>query len=218
MLAVLLPPSPVCADTYELPDTIQVKDVQVVKNVAEAGDMFIAFWYEWSYASEDDIPAIPADQVILFTLLDTDGTTILATQKPYVFFENGFQQGISGFYFADGDDPTWGGAYKIRISAVPGIYTTPPDPVNYTLTSSDYSLVETEAENEAILEAWLIVAGCSAREATPPSDSAREKTLILLRNLLTDSIPPFSSNETTPPNPFICLLAISCPGWEPSPG
>ena len=47
---------------------------------------------------------------------------------------------------------------------------------------------------------------------TTPSDSARENKSSLLIKALALSIPPFISNETTPPNPFICLLAISCPG------
>ena len=62
------------------------------------------------------------------------------------------------------------------------------------------------------IEAWLMVAGCSAREVTPPSDSARENSFIFLKKLVAAVLPPFTSNETTPLNPVICLLAISWPG------
>lgn len=142
---------------YELPNSVSFKEVIGSRNLVENGDMLIAFHYRVFYNDEDDIPDTQAYNIYTFTLFDTDGSTVLATQSPYVFFENGFQEGISGFYFSAADAPTYGSAYILRISAVPGAFSPQPNPINYTITSSDYTDSDDQETNQAVLGAWLAV-------------------------------------------------------------
>ena len=51
-----------------------------------------------------------------------------------------------------------------------------------------------------------------ARLSIPPRDSAKVKTLRAFKNLETCSFPPLILNESIPPKPLICCLAISCCG------
>ncbi len=63
-----------------------------------------------------------------------------------------------------------------------------------------------------------MMAGWLTRLSTPPSDSARVKTLTLSSTRLVRSRSPSISTVTIPPKPFIWREASSCCGWEIRPG
>ena len=67
-------------------------------------------------------------------------------------------------------------------------------------------------------EAWVILPGCSISDSTPPSDSPRVKTSALLQMSSACCSPPVTRNDTIPPYRFICLAAVSWPGWPSTPG
>jgi hypothetical protein len=62
-------------------------------------------------------------------------------------------------------------------------------------------------------EAWVMIAGCSMRLSTPPSDSAQAKIFTALRNFRAAGNPPWISKVSIPPKPFICFRASACWGW-----
>ncbi len=67
-------------------------------------------------------------------------------------------------------------------------------------------------------EAWVMIAGCSMSDSTPPSDSAQAKIFTVLRKRRAASSPPLMSKVIMPPKPFICFFASACCGWVGRPG
>jgi hypothetical protein len=67
-------------------------------------------------------------------------------------------------------------------------------------------------------EAWVMIAGCSMRLSTPPSDSAQANTFTAFRNFRAAGRPPWISKVSMPPKPFICFRASACCGWLARPG
>src|SRR5690606_25334317 len=74
------------------------------------------------------------------------------------------------------------------------------------------------AKGEPATEAWVIRAGCSINDSTPPSDSASRNSLARLQASTAAGAPPASRNDTMPPKRRICPAATLCPGWLGSPG
>ena len=70
---------------------------------------------------------------------------------------------------------------------------------------------------EPVAEEWVMVAGCSTSDSTPPSDSARQISLVLRQNTRAASS-EWKRTEIMPPKRFIWRLATSWPGCEGRPG
>jgi len=71
---------------------------------------------------------------------------------------------------------------------------------------------------ESTAEAWVMRAGCSMSDSTPPSDSASVNNRVAATILSAASSPPVARKLTMPPKSRICRRAISCPGWSASAG
>ncbi len=86
-------------------------------------------------------------------------------------------------------------------------------PTDALMRSSGTSLVVPATE------AWVMVAGTSMSDSTPPRLSARKNSRVAAAMRLAASAPPRGRNDTMPPNfPLICRPASSCWGWDSRPG
>ena len=66
--------------------------------------------------------------------------------------------------------------------------------------------------------AWVMIAGCSIRDSTPPRDSARVKIWQLERKRREASRPPARTKLIMPPKPVAWRRARLCCGCEGRPG
>lgn len=151
-LGLALVPFPALAT--DAPTSRSVISSFVVRNAVEPGDMAIAFHYNIAYS---DYPTELASETFMFRLYTSDLSEVLATSVPYSYsFNNGYGQGISGFYFSADDAPTWGEAYKINIAASP-IYFDPV-PAAYYSSLSNYSIeTDQDASQDAMRDYILDV-------------------------------------------------------------
>ena len=74
------------------------------------------------------------------------------------------------------------------------------------------------ASADPAADAWVIRAGSSISDSTPPSDSPRVNSRVRAHTASAAASPPRTVNDTMPPKPRICLAASSWPGWPGSPG
>lgn len=152
LLAVGLFPSPAWADPAA-PTNLQFESVEVFRHVIEEDDFVLVFHFNIYYEAEQ--PEEPANELFTFRLLDTNGIDLLGAIVPYAYYNSGYDQGCSSFYFSADDAPDWGQAYVVRISGNPEYFSSPPL-VSRTLTFSDYSQLETQEENQASLGGYII--------------------------------------------------------------
>jgi len=165
IVGVLAASSPAYA--IDPPDSMSILSARVVQNTVEPGDMAIVFHYNLAYA---EYPSEPASESIMFRLYSPDGSTLHATTVPYVFFANGYGQGVGGFYFSAADMPPtgWGGAYRVNIAGSPAHFDPLPDPYYYVLSVDDYSGVEDPAENQELMKSYIITV-CRSLEIAYPT-------------------------------------------------
>jgi len=125
----------------EPPDsTPSLESINVYRNLLEPGDMFVLVYSNIPYETPPDTPA---DESFIWRMVDTDNTTMLASNVVYVFNIgtadfNGYGYNIIPFYFSADDAPNWGETYTIRISGTPVAFEDPPE-YNFQVSSSDYS-------------------------------------------------------------------------------
>ncbi|AAW39819.1 hypothetical protein [Dehalococcoides mccartyi] len=157
LLAVVLvlgsPAAQVMAADPTTPTTFSIDDVQVVHNIVEAGDSLYAFKYTIAYDSGQ--PTTPANKLFHFRLMDTDGVTQLGAVEPYAYADSGYGMGYSAFYFTADNSPVWEAALIVKMVGSPQYWGSPPE-VNYTLTGSDYSQLDTKSENQVLMGNWVI--------------------------------------------------------------
>jgi hypothetical protein len=137
---------PVHAQTVQpQPDSMSVLSVRAFTDLVETGDVSIVF--RWSVDYGDDYTAAnytalnPASLAIIFQMYDPTGATLLSTATPYVygpFATNGYNQGVSSFYFTAADLLPEGLGYLIRITQSPVYFTTPVS-TTYTMTGNDWT-------------------------------------------------------------------------------
>lgn len=137
---------PVFAQTVQpQPNSMSVLSARGFTGLLETGDISIIFrWsvdYSDNYTSANYTALNPASLAILFQLLDPTGTTVMSTATPYVYapFEtNGYNEGVSSFYFSAADAATIGANYLIRIVQSP-VYFATPTSLTYTMTAADWT-------------------------------------------------------------------------------
>jgi len=113
--------------------TPTVSDMHYNRNLLETGDILLYGEYDLPY---DPVPTTAsAAQSFIFQLIDTDNATELGAITPFVFFDNGYNEGVFGMYFAPADNFTWGLSYILRISQNPAQFASP--------TSEDYLIAPT---------------------------------------------------------------------------
>jgi len=125
--------------------TIPSSTTYVNRNLIETGDMLIYALYNIPYATTPDERV---DQLFLFSVIDTDGITVLASNEAYSYANNGIGQGVISFYFDAAGAPTWGLGYRIRITQKIDIFPTPKQ-WNSTVTSGAYTSASTQAANRS---------------------------------------------------------------------
>ena len=152
LIALFLMQQPVAVYAIEPPSSMSIVSVQVVRNTVFDGDMAIVFHY--NIIPFDDYPDEPASDTIIFRLYDPDATTLLASTIPYVFFTNGYGNGVASFYFETA--PEWGLQYKLNIVGSPAFFDPLPDPYNYTISSSAYSSSENQTVNQELMASYII--------------------------------------------------------------
>lgn len=145
------------AQAIDPPDSITIYSAKIVRNTAEDGDWSIAFHYGLNYA---DYPETAASETFIFRLYSADGSTLLSSTAPYVYFNYGYGQGAGSFYF-DPDTVTalglvWGTDYRIDIVGSPAFFDPMPTPYTYVLTSSDYSSVTSQEDNQEQMKSYIL--------------------------------------------------------------
>ena len=143
VIVMFLMASPVLA--ADPPDSISIDVKYANRNLIEDGDMLFYAIYDIAYAilSDEDI-----DEIFIFRLVDTDGTTELGSNEAFPFQNQGYGKGLISFYFnaADAAALVWQTSYYIRVQGKPGFFATPPDEL-FIIDLGDYSTSTTQADN-----------------------------------------------------------------------
>ena len=144
LIAAIVLPS--IAFATDLPDSVSVEFKHVNRNLLETGDQLFYFHYNLAYASYPTDNNIKA--AFIFQMLN--GSTIVGTTLAYPFVNNGYGQGVVGFYFAAADALTWGSSYTMRIVTNPAVFGT-MTAYDFNISGADYSTLTTQADNHAEL-------------------------------------------------------------------
>jgi len=136
--------------------TPSVENIHINKDLLTTGDILIYGDYDLPYATPPDVFA---DQSFIFKLISTDNITELGAIRPYVFFDNGYNEGVFSFYFASMTTAniTWGEAYTIRIAENP-IHFSSPNQIDYVIPTNTYTSANTTAANQLELSINIITA------------------------------------------------------------
>lgn len=103
------------------PDTTpSVSDIAANVYLLEEDDVLIYGLYNLPYAS---VPTDSADQAYVFRLMDGDDQ--LGVVAPFVYFDNGYNEGVFAFYFSASDNLTIETVYTIRLSQSPAYFDDP---------------------------------------------------------------------------------------------
>lgn len=145
--------SPALAVDPAIPTTLAIISVKAARNLVETGDFFLACHVNIHYDSSQ--PTTPANELFLFRLMSTDGTTELGATVPYAYNNSGYDQAVAAFYFPAATAPTWGSAYIVRIDGNPAFWASPPY-VTRTLGVGDYSSVTSQAANQSFIGSYLL--------------------------------------------------------------
>jgi hypothetical protein len=130
------------------PDTAcTTNTVHLNRNLVTDGDVLVTGQYKIPYTS---IPTVPASSTFLFELIGTNGTTLLGYNKPFVYFDNGYNDGVFSLYFDSTHAPVWGNPYTIRITENPSLFATPLK-WDFVLPSTAYSTLSSQIDNQAEL-------------------------------------------------------------------
>ena len=145
---VIIPATPVFADTALPDNTPTVEAFNAYRNLLETGDMLIIIYANIPYAS---LPDDPVTQTFIWRLIDTDNVTQIGDPTVgYAYNDDGYGYNVFSLYFSAADAPTWGLAYPVRLSGNPSKFDDPPE-YNYQIGSSDYSVLTASADVKAEL-------------------------------------------------------------------
>jgi len=120
------------------PDSIDIGDVYVFRNVLETGDMLFFVRYDVSYSSQ---PSEDAEDMFQMVVYDTDGATPLV-MRPLNYYQHNI---ISIYLSAANNTLTWGSAYYVRVTGNPGVFDPLVEGTNMrtrVLASGDYASTE----------------------------------------------------------------------------
>lgn len=153
LLAVLVFCVPVSAESLPDPDApLAVNYLWSNQDLLEDGDMFIYFEYYIPYTTPPDVTA---DNAFLIRLYDSTNATYLASASIYPFSDNGYNYGVSSFYFSADDNPGWGTDYYIRISGSPVYFDTPIEQ-SFAVSAVNYSALDGQESNRIELKSKLV--------------------------------------------------------------
>lgn len=126
--------------------TPTVSNIHINRYLLNSNDILIYGDYDLPYATP---PSVGADQAFIFTLIASDNTTELGAITPYVFFDNGYNEGVFSFYFTSitTANITWGDVYSIKITENPAQFASPTS-ISYAIPSSVWTTANTTANNQ----------------------------------------------------------------------
>lgn len=146
----------------EKPTSISIGNINVFRNVGdgttgkgENDDMFVLFTYNISW---NNTPTVNVNQWFTFRLMDTDGTTTLATFNPYPYNDYGYGLGVGYFYIPDmvASNITWNEEYQIRIDANPfAWYSITGLTTTRNIYSGNYTNKTSQDDNRRLLTAAI---------------------------------------------------------------
>ena len=136
--------------------TPSVSNFHVNTNLLATGDILIYCDYDLPYGTPPDVFA---NQSFIFKLISTDNVTELGAIRPFVYFDNGYNEGEFGFYFNNMTTAniTWGEPYIIRIAQNPAHFASPTS-IDYVLPVNAYTTENTTAGNQLELSINILAA------------------------------------------------------------
>jgi len=152
-LAVLiLLVSPVLADP-PAPDTLEIRDLVVVRNTIEDGDYAVLLLYNIAYT--DSYPDDSSQDLFRIRLMSVDGETELGAVRPYPYYNSGYDYGLACLYFDADSAPTWETSYIVELAGNPAEWSTIPR-ITRTLVLSDYCGFEDQEANQEAAASFLL--------------------------------------------------------------
>jgi len=149
-MALFLMPSPAFAT--DPPDSDPtITNVHANRNLVTNGDIVIYGLYNLPYTS---LPDDGAGDTYIIRLVDTDGVTYIGAVTPYVYFDNGYNDGVFSLYFESG--AVWETQYIIRISQNPAFFTS-PESWDYVISASDWSDETDQDDNQLEMAGNIII-------------------------------------------------------------
>ena len=152
LVVLLLPATPVYADTPDPDSTPTVVQINVYQNMREAGDWLVLIYANIPYGL---VPDQPVTETFIWSMINTDNVTELGSTVGYAYNvgtyqDDGFGYNVYSMYW-DSDNVTeldldWNTNYPIRLAGNPAVFDTPPV-YNYTIGISDYS---TEVDDSSV--------------------------------------------------------------------
>ena len=156
LVVLLLPATPVYADTPDPDSTPTVVRFNVYQNMRQTGDWLVLIYANIPYGG---IPDQPVTETFIWSMLDTDNVTELGSTVGYAYNvgthqDDGFGYNVYSMYW-DADNVTdldldWLTTYTIRLTGNPAVFDTPPV-YNYTINIAAYSSETVRADVQAEL-------------------------------------------------------------------
>jgi len=157
---------PVKALAILAPDsTPSISNLHVNQHLLATGDVLIYGDYDLPYGTPPDVFA---NQSFIFQLIAADNVTELGAVTPFVYFDNGYNEGFFSMYFASRTTAniTWEQSYTIRIAQNPAHFTSPVD-IDYELPTNSYTSVNTTAANQLELAINVLSAATRLEQYYP---------------------------------------------------
>lgn len=154
LLPILLTTGIAMADPAQ-PDNLQIRDVKCFRDLIETDDFLAVVSFDIGYTTA---PEAPASDYFILRLINSGTGADIGQQLPFSFGLNGYQYGITGFYFSASTTPAWNDSHSIRLEGNPTKWTTLPTPSVWALTVIDYSSGSGQATNRSQLLTFLITA------------------------------------------------------------
>lgn len=131
-----------------------VSNLHINRHLLMTDDILIYGDYDIPYATPPDTFA---DDAYIFKLIASDNTTELGAVTPFVFFDNGYNEGVFGLYFANQTTAniTWGNSYTLRIAQNPASFAVPTE-IDYTIPTNIYTSATTNITNRTELAINII--------------------------------------------------------------
>jgi len=133
LMCLIAPINPCLA--IDNPDSLTIYTAKVFQNIFETGDILFVVSYNIAYAPE---PTEDCADAFLFSLYDTDGTTLLAQRQVEYY-----QYNLTSLYFdaTAAAALTWEANYKLKIMGNPVLFASLVEGTNvitWTLSASEY--------------------------------------------------------------------------------
>lgn len=161
LVMLVLPATPAYADTPDPDSTPTVQQINVYRNMREAGDMLVLIYANIPYGA---IPSTPVTETFIWSMLDTDNVTELGSTVGYAYNvgthqDDGFGWNVFSMYWDSGNVTAlgivWNTNYLIRLAGNPVVFDTPPE-YNYAISITDYSTETVQANVQAELANRII--------------------------------------------------------------